>query len=68
MNDPHVPQPGDPTTMTLEISGNDLQLIVAGLKELPARLSHELLNRIQKQVDATVLRARAAQQSAETTQ
>lgn len=58
LGDPMVPQPGDPTALTLHVDSRDVQAIVAGLNELPSKLSRRTLNALEAQVREAVLSVR----------
>lgn len=58
LGDPKVPQPGDPTEITLTVDARVLQAVVLALNEMAAKVSRRALDSIEEQVDAAVLATR----------
>jgi hypothetical protein len=59
LGDPREVRPTDPTSLTLTVSAQVLQAILAALGELPAKFSRRALDDIEGQRDRYVLAHRA---------
>jgi len=60
LGDPFTPQPGDPQTMSILVDARDFQAIIAGLGELPAKLTRQTINKLEGQMRQAVLTHRRA--------
>lgn len=55
LGDPSEVRPDDPKEIMVRLSGRDFQACIAGLGELPAKLSRGTINTLEAQMRASVL-------------
>ena len=58
MDELDMAKPGDPTEVDLHLTARELQAVLTGLLELPAKVSHDTLNSIRLQLREAIRTAR----------
>jgi hypothetical protein len=64
LGNPEIPQPGDPDVLMLRVPAQLLQIIVAGLGELPTKVGGDAREEVRRQVREAVLASRRARAEA----